>query len=117
LQAARSPSRTTEVQARAKQSEAKSNLKAIFTAEVYFPEHDTYSSCHKKIGLTRARNRYQYALNTTRLSRKNTDCRELNCAIPARGFMARATARFPTFKHGANVTAEPGVAAYTPGYP
>ena len=40
-------------QARSKQSEVKANLKSVFTAEKsYYQEHDTYSSCIRKIGFS-----------------------------------------------------------------
>lgn len=54
-------------QARAKQSEAKSNLKALYTAEkAYFQEKDTYLPNVAKIGFSPERgNRYQYNLNGT----------------------------------------------------
>lgn len=54
-------------QARSKQSEAKSNLKALYTAErSYFQEKDNYSSCIRKIGFAPERgNRYAYKVNGT----------------------------------------------------
>ena len=54
-------------QARSKQSEVKSNLKGLFTAErSYFQEHDTYTTCIRKMGFNPERgNRYHYAVNTT----------------------------------------------------
>ena len=62
-------------QARAKQSEAKSNLKALYTSEkAYFQEKDTFSSSVAKIGFSPERgNRYQYNLNGT--SSQNADNR------------------------------------------
>jgi type IV pilus assembly protein PilA len=52
-------------QARSKQSEAKANMKAMFTAEkAYFQEKDTYSTAVGTIGFAPERgNRYQYNLN------------------------------------------------------
>ena len=52
-------------QARSKQSEAKANLKAMYTAEkAYFQEKDTYSEVVGKIGFAPERgNRYSYQLN------------------------------------------------------
>ena len=49
-------------QARSKQSEAKSNLKSVFTAEKsYYAEHDTYSPFPADIGFAPERgNRYAY---------------------------------------------------------
>src|SRR5512138_2962923 len=54
-------------QARSKQSEAKANLKALYTAEkAYFQEKDTYDASVSKIGFAPERgNRYQYNLNST----------------------------------------------------
>jgi type IV pilus assembly protein PilA len=51
--------------ARSKQSEAKANLRAMFTAEkAYFSEKDTYSTYTGNIGFAPERgNRYQYNLN------------------------------------------------------
>lgn len=51
-------------QARAKTSEAKTNMKAVYTAQrAYFQEKDTYSSLVEKIGFTPERNnRYTYDL-------------------------------------------------------
>ena len=51
-------------QSRSKQSEAKSNLKAMFTAEkAYYQEVDTYSPLVNQIGFTPERgNRYTYSL-------------------------------------------------------
>jgi type IV pilus assembly protein PilA len=51
-------------QARSKQSEAKANLKAIFTAQkAFFAEHDKYSEQASKIGFAPERgNRYAYRL-------------------------------------------------------
>jgi type IV pilus assembly protein PilA len=54
-------------QARSKQSEAKSNLKAIFTAEKsYYQEHDKYESLVNVVGFSPERgNRYAYRLGTS----------------------------------------------------
>jgi type IV pilus assembly protein PilA len=54
-------------QARSKQSEAKANLKALFTAEkAYFQEKDTYETLMGKVGFSPERgNRYRYTLNGT----------------------------------------------------
>src|SRR4051812_8226455 len=53
-------------QARAKQSEAKGNLKSIFTAErSYFQEHDRYGDNFKTIGFAPERNnRYLFQVGT-----------------------------------------------------
>ncbi len=54
-------------QARSKQSEAKANLKAMYTAEkAYFQEKDTYTNLVGRIGFSPERgNRYRYTLNGT----------------------------------------------------
>jgi type IV pilus assembly protein PilA len=54
-------------QARSKQSEAKANLKAIFTAEkAFFQEKDRFSSVTGEVGFEPERNnRYAYFLNAT----------------------------------------------------
>src|SRR3954470_12632750 len=54
-------------QARSKQSEAKANLKAIFTAEkAFFQEKDRYSSLTGEVGFSPERNnRYAYYLSAT----------------------------------------------------
>jgi type IV pilus assembly protein PilA len=56
-------------QARSKQSEAKSNLKALFGAEkAYFQEHDRFSSIVVDAGFAPERNnRYAYFLDSTRV--------------------------------------------------
>src|SRR5437588_1406610 len=63
-------------QARSKQSEAKANLKAIFTAEkAFFQEKDRYSSLTGEVGFSPERNnRYAYYLtaDTTNLEIRNT---------------------------------------------
>jgi type IV pilus assembly protein PilA len=54
-------------QARSKQSEAKANLKAVFTAEkAFFQEKDRFSSITGEVGFEPERNnRYAYFLNAT----------------------------------------------------
>jgi type IV pilus assembly protein PilA len=54
-------------QARSKQSEAKANLKSVFTAEKsYYAEHDTYSPYVADIGFAPERgNRYAYFVGDT----------------------------------------------------
>jgi prepilin-type N-terminal cleavage/methylation domain-containing protein len=56
-------------QARSKQSEAKANLKALFTAEkAFFQEHDRFSSIVVEAGFAPDRNnRYAYFLDATAL--------------------------------------------------
>jgi type IV pilus assembly protein PilA len=54
-------------QARSKQSEAKANMKAMFTAEkAFFQEKDRFSSLTGEVGFAPERNnRYNYFLSTT----------------------------------------------------
>ena len=54
-------------QARSKQAEVKGNLKGAFTTErAYYQEHNTYTSCTKKVGFAPERgNRYRYTFNAT----------------------------------------------------
>jgi type IV pilus assembly protein PilA len=113
-------------QARSKQSEVKSNLKALFTAQKsYFQDHDTYSGCVRTIGFAPERgNRYRYSIGTT----VRTD--ETCSSVEARATAAGATASTDSviaadeFKHGTAVgsvgaladVANP-TAAYTPVQP
>ncbi|MCL2012469.1 MAG: prepilin-type N-terminal cleavage/methylation domain-containing protein [Cystobacterineae bacterium] len=74
-------------QARSKQSEAKANLKAIFTAQkAFFAENDKYSNQTGKIGFAPERgNRYAYRLDSTctatesRVSGTTTAAPTANC--------------------------------------
>ena len=61
-------------QARSKQSEAKANLHALFTAEkAYFSSNDTYSTYVGVIGFAPERgNRYQYNLNGVAVTASDT---------------------------------------------
>ncbi|MBN9683154.1 prepilin-type N-terminal cleavage/methylation domain-containing protein [Corallococcus sp. NCSPR001] len=78
-------------QAKSKQSEAKTNLKALYTAQkAYFGEKDTYLIDFKKLGFTpEAGNRYSYGLAA--------DCNEA-VAVAARtyttGCIGQDEARF-----------------------
>jgi type IV pilus assembly protein PilA len=71
-------------QARSKQSEAKTNLKALYTAErSYYQEKDTYSSFMSTVGFAPERgNRYYYLLGAT-------------------GLQSRGAATIPTGSYGA----------------
>src|SRR5580765_3536663 len=62
-------------QARSKQSEAKANLKAVFTAQkAYFQEKDKFSSYAGDIGFSPERNnRYAYFLDATTVSLETRD--------------------------------------------
>src|SRR4051812_3149610 len=60
-------------QARSKQSEAKANLKALFTAEkAFFQENDRYSSLTSEFGFAPERNnRYAYYLTQSPTNMEN----------------------------------------------
>jgi type IV pilus assembly protein PilA len=62
-------------QARSKQSEAKANLKAVFTAQkAYFQEKDKFSSYTGDIGFSPERNnRYAYFLDATTVALETRD--------------------------------------------
>jgi len=110
-------------QARAKQSEAKANLKALFTAErSFYQEHDTYSSCIRTIGFTPERgNRYHYAINTT--VRADETCNTVELRNDAAGVTANTDGAIlaDAYKYGAVATALANgavpAATYTPTTP
>src|ERR1700674_5111610 len=68
-------------QARSKQSEAKANMKAIFTAQkAFFQEKDRYSSLTGEVGFSPERNnRYAYYLDPSGASMETRN----TTAIPA----------------------------------
>ncbi len=109
-------------QARSKQSECKSNLKALFTAErSYFQEKDNYSSCIRKIGFSPERgNRYHYKVNATRVTNE-ADCSTEEARADAAGVTASTDGAVlvDIFKYGsaAEVLAAALVPAYTPVAP
>ncbi len=95
-------------QAKSKQSEAKTNLKAIFTAEKsYFGEKDKYSSDFSVIGFKpEAGNRYSYGVS------QGAFCNEAVAATGRRysaGCIGQDSAKFTAPPAGA--TAEPVAAA------
>lgn len=112
-------------QARSKQSEVKSNLKAIYTAErSYFQEKDNYSSCIRKFGFSPERgNRYHYKVNATRTTNE-ASCTTDEARADAAGVTASTDGAVlvDTFKHGtaagtvANVATN-AVATYAPVAP
>lgn len=81
-------------QARSKQSEAKTNLKALYTAErSYYQEKDTYSNFMSTVGFAPERgNRYYYLLGTTGLQSRSS------ATIPTGSYGAIEA---DTFKYGA----------------
>jgi type IV pilus assembly protein PilA len=83
-------------QQRARQSEVKSNLKAVFTAEsAYRAEKDTYSPYFSEIGFDPERgNRYAYYLGTGRAQDRSGAA----LAVPADGYVN--TIEVDTFRYG-----------------
>ena len=102
-------------QARAKQSEAKANLKAMFTAEkVYFHEKDRFSTLVAEIGFAPERNnRYAYFL-TSNIVPDNRSGTTASTSTGAQGIQAdifrgyRDTTAFPAFTCGGAPSATPG---------
>jgi type IV pilus assembly protein PilA len=112
-------------QARSKQSECKSNLKAVFTAErSYFQEKDNYSSCIRKFGFAPERgNRYHYKVNKTLLTNE-AGCTTTEARADAAGSTATTDGAInvDTFKYTAVAgavadTDAVNVATYTPVAP
>nr|WP_309893154.1 fimbrial protein [Archangium sp.] len=89
-------------QARAKQAECKSNLKAWYTAQrAYFQEKDTYSTSIQEVGfLPERRNRYAYFAGPGALEDRSTTGAQL--AVGAEGIgvdtLGISTARAITFE-------------------
>ena len=84
-------------QARSKQSEAKANLKAMFTAEkAYFQEKDAFSGLSNIVGFAPERNnRYAYYLDTTGTLEPRTTIQP--AVVPVTGYSGVAV---DTFKWG-----------------
>jgi type IV pilus assembly protein PilA len=96
-------------QARSKQGEAKSNLKALFTAErSYYQEKDAYSTSIRQIGFSPERgNRYLYTVG-------GFDCEDRTTA-PATGSASNNCIQMDHFKYGGTAaTAFP--VATAPGF-
>lgn len=99
-------------QARSKQSEAKANLKAIYTAQkAYFAENDKYSREMGKIGFSPERgNRYAYRLATTCTT---TEARTANAtAAPTADCIGMDVARYGGTVNVPTATETPGVVTY-----
>lgn len=109
-------------QARSKQSEAKSNLKALYTVEkAYFQENDNFSSCIRKVGFSPERgNRYAYFANSTTMTTEGTcaGVTELRADAPGEPHPLDGAIAVDTFKYGTgqDVAAAPA-AAYDPASP
>ena len=107
-------------QARSKQGEVKSNLKALGTAEKsYYQENDEYTSCVRNMGFNPERgNRYRYTVNTTRTTAQ-TNCSTQEARATAAGVTANTDGDIlvDVFKY-TQATATPGVAVtYSPVTP
>lgn len=96
-------------QARSKQSEAKANLKSVFTAEKsYYAEHDTYSPYVADIGFGPERgNRYAYFIGATVKLEDRTTSKIVSTTTDT-GVQVDA------FKYGTAATVS-GAPALTPG--
>jgi type IV pilus assembly protein PilA len=105
-------------QARSKQSEAKANLKGLFTAErSFYQEHDTYSSCIRTIGFNPERaNRYRYTVNT--VVRGDETCGTLELRQDAAGVTANTDGdiQADAFKYSVASTAAANAAAAAATY-
>ena len=95
-------------QARSKQSEAKANLKAMFTAEkAYIQEKDKYDPHINTVGFSPERNnRYAYFLNNTGTLQDRT-----GATIPTTTASTDQGINLDAFKYGASTA----VSAYTDG--
>src|SRR5712692_5534227 len=96
-------------QARSKQSEAKSNLKSLFTAQrSFYQEKDRYSNYVDEIGFAPERgNRYYYQLDTCTKSETRAaaavvrDATGIDNCIQVDTFKYTAASATPAFKKGA----------------
>jgi len=108
-------------QARSKQSEVKSNLKAMFTAQQsYKQEHDVYSICVRKIGFSPERaNRYYYKVNTTDGNLPAEACATIELRADAPGVTANTDGEIQPdlFKYGATFPNTACTAANVPYAP
>ena len=110
-------------QARSKQTEVKSNLRALFTAEQsYYQEKGAYTECIRKLGFSPERgNRYHYSVN----SNGDTEaCDSVEARDTAAGTTAATDAEVnaDTFKYGSGagikgVAAKAATVTYTPVAP
>src|SRR5258708_860901 len=89
----------TKFQAKSKQSEAKTNLKAIFTAaKSYFGEHDTFIATAANIGFApEAGNRYTYDYNAGAVAPAgSTGCAFASAAATGTTFVGAAGGNIDT---------------------
>src|SRR5215472_8991281 len=101
-------------QARSKQSEAKSNLKSMFTAErSFYQEKDKYSTYINEVGFSPERgNRYSYSLGGTSTQNRAGTTIINNAADDTVGVDQLKFPQFPTvqpYKGGATDPGAPGV--------
>ena len=113
-------------QARSKQSECKSNLKALFTAEKsYQQEKDVFTICIRKMGFNPERgNRYYYDVNNTDGNIPAEACATAEARANQAGVIGNndGAVQVDTFKYGATFpNTPPGTGtetlAYTPVAP
>lgn len=98
-------------QAKSKQSEAKTNLKAIFTAQkAYFGEKDKYVTDFKVVGFDpEPGNRYTYGINTCAAAAQTVAGRTYTA-----GCIGQDSARFTTPPTGGTAPLTPGVTGNCP---
>lgn len=109
-------------QARSKQSEAKSNLKSLFTAEKsYKQEKDVYTICIAKMGFAPERgNRYYYDVNNADGNLPAEGCTTAQLRADEAGSNTATTdgaVAVDIFKYGVTFPNSPGLPAYTPVAP
>src|SRR5262249_62039893 len=97
-------------QARSKQSEAKSNLKSMFTAErSFYQEKDKYSVYINEVGFSPERgNRYSYSLGGTSTQNRAGTTIIYNAADDTVGVDQLKFAQFPTVQLYKGGTSDPG---------
>ncbi len=103
-------------QARSKQSEAKSNLKGLFTSQKsYFQEKDKYSGIAGQMGFAPERgNRYAYSI----VAAGTTEPRSLATIAPGNyGVISVDTFKFPVQPDGTTATAPVPTMSETTGMP
>jgi type IV pilus assembly protein PilA len=101
-------------QARSKQSEAKSNLKGLFTAQKsFFQEKDRYSAVAGAIGFSPERgNRYAYRLSAGAVNGSVPQARNLATIAPGQNHQIEVdTFKYPVMPSGAPNPANPDYSA------
>ena len=97
-------------QAKSKQTEAKANLKAVFTAQrSQFQEHDKYLTLVGELGFNPERgNRYYYELGA--------GTRQNRLLVTSAGAPTDTGVQVDQFKYGATVNPIPAASAFAPAY-